>query len=121
MAALWASKEGDMAGIVVMGAGVGGMPAAYDLKKALGKSHEVALVGTSEHFQFTPSNPWVTVGWRKPDQVLVPIRPNVERKGIVFHSRPGNRTEASCWRWRRSRWRSRPSPPGLHGAARARA
>jgi len=82
-----------MAGIVVMGAGVGGMPAAYDLKKALGKSHEVALVGTSEHFQFTPSNPWVTVGWRKPDQVLVPIRPNVERKGIVFHARPVNRIE----------------------------
>jgi sulfide:quinone oxidoreductase len=74
-----------------MGAGVGGMPAAYDLKKVLGRDHEVVLVGTSEHFQFTPSNPWVAVGWRTPDQVLVPIRPNVERKGIRYHSQPVTR------------------------------
>lgn len=83
-----------MATIIVMGAGVGGMPAAYDLKKSLGKQHEVVLIGTSEHFQFTPSNPWVAVGWRKPDQVLVPIRPNVERKGIRFISEPVTRIEA---------------------------
>ena len=83
-----------MARIIVMGAGVGGMPAAYDLKKSLGKQHEVVLIGTSEHFQFTPSNPWVTVGWRKPDQVLVPIRPNVERKGIRFIAEPVARIEA---------------------------
>lgn len=66
--------------IVVMGAGIGGMPAAYDLEKALGGGHEVVLVGTSEHFQLTPSNPWVAVAWRKPEQVLVPIRPH--RYGI---------------------------------------
>ena len=73
-----------MSSIVVAGAGVGGMPAAYDLKKRLGKAHSVTLVNGSEHFQFTPSNPWVMVGWRTPEQVLVPIRPNVERKGIEF-------------------------------------
>ncbi|MDZ7667951.1 MAG: FAD-dependent oxidoreductase [Gammaproteobacteria bacterium] len=77
-----------MARIVVMGAGIAGMPAAYDLKKLLGSEHTVTLIGTSEHFQFTPSNPWVTVGWRRPDQVQVPIRPNVERKGIGFLSEP---------------------------------
>ncbi len=73
-----------MSHVVVMGAGIGGMPAAYELKKRLGRSHEVTLVGTSEHFQFTPSNPWVAVGWRKPDQVTVAIRPHVEKKGIRF-------------------------------------
>ena len=73
-----------MSRIVIVGAGVGGMPAAYELKKRLGKAHSVTLVNGSEHFQFTPSNPWVMVGWRTPDQVLVPIRPNVERKGIEF-------------------------------------
>jgi sulfide:quinone oxidoreductase len=77
-----------MAHIVVIGAGIGGMPAAYDLKKTLGKDHEVTLIGTSEHFQFTPSNPWVAVGWRKPEKVLVPIRPNVERKGIRYLAQP---------------------------------
>lgn len=73
-----------MAHIIIIGAGLGGMPAAYDLKKTLGAVHEVTLIGSSEHFQFTPSNPWVAVGWRKPEQVLVPIRPNVEKKGIRF-------------------------------------
>ncbi|TGD74840.1 NAD(P)/FAD-dependent oxidoreductase [Mangrovimicrobium sediminis] len=73
-----------MAHIIVLGAGLGGMPAAYDLKKTLGKQHEVTLVNASEHFQFTPSNPWVTVGWRKMEEVLVPIRPHVEKKKIRF-------------------------------------
>jgi sulfide:quinone oxidoreductase len=77
-----------MSHIVVMGAGIGGMPAAYELKKRLGRSHEVTLVGSSGHFQFTPSNPWVAVGWRKAEQVVVPIRPNVERKGIRFVAEP---------------------------------
>ena len=73
-----------MAHIIVMGAGIGGMPAAYDLKKTLGKEHRVTLIGASEHFQFTPSNPWVAVGWRRPEQILVSIRPHVEKKGIDF-------------------------------------
>ncbi|WP_348675322.1 FAD-dependent oxidoreductase [uncultured Abyssibacter sp.] len=84
-----------MAHIVVMGAGVGGMPAAYDLKKTLGKGHDVTLIGTSEHFQFTPSNPWVAVGWRKPDQVLVPIRDHVEKKGIRFLCDPVTAIDAA--------------------------
>lgn len=73
-----------MAHVVVIGAGLGGMPAAFDLRKTLGRGHEVTLINASEHFQFTPSNPWVVVGWRKPEQVLVPIRPQIERKGIRF-------------------------------------
>ncbi len=61
-----------MAKIVVLGAGLGGMPAAYDLKRAVGAQHEVTLVNASPHFQFTPSNPWVLVGWRKPDLAAAP-------------------------------------------------
>ena len=82
-----------MAHVVVVGAGISGMPTAYDLRKQLGSGHEVTLIGDSEYFQFTPSNPWVAVGWRTPDDVRVPIRPNVERKGIQFHSQPLTRLE----------------------------
>lgn len=82
-----------MSHVVVMGAGIGGMPAAYELRKRLGRSHTVTLVGASEHFQFTPSNPWVAVGWRKPDQVTVAIRPSVEKKGIRFVAEPVARVE----------------------------
>jgi len=47
-----------MAKIVVVGAGTGGVPAAYELR-GLGKQHEVTLVNASPSFQFVPSNPWV--------------------------------------------------------------
>lgn len=83
-----------MARIVVLGAGLGGMPAAYDLKKALGKEHEVTLINATSHFQFTPSNPWVLVGWRKPEQVLVPIGPNVTKKGVRFIAQAATRIDA---------------------------
>jgi len=73
-----------MAHVVVMGAGLAGMPAAYDLKKSLGKQHQVTLINATDAFQFTPSNPWVVVGWRTPEQIMVPIAPQMERKGIGF-------------------------------------
>jgi len=77
-----------MAHIVVVGAGLGGMPAAYDLKKELGAGHQVTLINVTDSFQFTPSNPWVVVGWRKPKQILVPIRHHVEKRGIRFIAQP---------------------------------
>ena len=60
---------GNMASIVVLGAGIGGMSAAYELRAALGKEHEVTVVGEGAKFSFTPSNPWVGVGWRKPEEI----------------------------------------------------
>lgn len=71
-----------MAHIVVLGAGLGGLPAAYDLRKELGAGHEVTVVNAVDHFQFTPSNPWVAVGWRTPQQVVVPLATPLARKGI---------------------------------------
>ncbi len=53
-----------MASIVIIGAGVGGVPCAYDLRRHLGSQHQITLIGSSPRFEFTPSNPWVAVGWR---------------------------------------------------------
>ena len=53
-----------MAKIVVMGAGLGGVACAYEMKKKVGGGHQVTLVGSSPYFEFTPSNPWMMVGWR---------------------------------------------------------
>ena len=53
-----------MAHIVVLGAGTGGTPAAYELRQSLGGSHKITVINASEKFQFVPSNPWVAVGWR---------------------------------------------------------
>ncbi|HKB60125.1 MAG TPA: FAD/NAD(P)-binding oxidoreductase [Gallionellaceae bacterium] len=73
-----------MAHIVILGAGTGGMPAAYEIRAELGKEHQVTLINASETFQFVPSNPWVAVGWRNRDEVTFDIRPRVEKKGINF-------------------------------------
>jgi NADH dehydrogenase FAD-containing subunit len=50
--------------IVVLGAGIGGVPAAYELKELLGKKVEFTVVPDHDYFQFVPSNPWVAVKWR---------------------------------------------------------
>ncbi|TAH50067.1 MAG: NAD(P)/FAD-dependent oxidoreductase [Betaproteobacteria bacterium] len=73
-----------MAHIVVVGAGIGGMPAAYELRARLGAAHRVTVVNATDYFQFVPSNPWVAVGWRTRDDIVVPVRPYLERKGIDF-------------------------------------
>ncbi|MDE1947356.1 MAG: NAD(P)/FAD-dependent oxidoreductase [Burkholderiales bacterium] len=73
-----------MANIVVVGAGLGGMPAAYEIRELLGKEHGVTVVNPSETFQFVPSNPWLAVGWRQSATTTMPIRPSLERKKIGF-------------------------------------
>ncbi len=73
-----------MAHIVVLGASTGGLPAAYDVRAALGKEHEVTVVNISDHFSFVPSNPWVGVGWRSREDISFPLEPYLSKKGINF-------------------------------------
>jgi sulfide:quinone oxidoreductase len=73
-----------MAHIVILGAGTGGMPAAYELREKLDTSHRITVINAVDYFQFVPSNPWVAVGWRQRDAITFPIRPYLEKKGIEF-------------------------------------
>jgi len=83
-----------MAHIVIIGAGTGGMPAAYEMRKALGKEHKITVINTTEYFQFVPSNPWVGVGWRTRKDITFPVRPYLEKKGIEFIACPVNKIDA---------------------------
>lgn len=74
-----------MAKIVVMGAGIGGVSQIYELRQALGKAHDLVLLGDSDRFEFTPSNPWVAVGWRKDEQVCIDLPDLMEKHGIAFN------------------------------------
>lgn len=77
-----------MANIVVLGAGTGGMPAAYELRDELGKEHEITVVNERDYFQFVPSNPWVAVGWRDRGNITMPIEKYLSKKKIKFvHAR----------------------------------
>ena len=73
-----------MAHIIVLGAGTGGTPAAYELREKLGTEHQVTLINATETFQFVPSNPWVALGWRKRSDTTFNLRPYLEKKGINF-------------------------------------
>jgi sulfide:quinone oxidoreductase len=73
-----------MAHIVVLGAGLGGVPAAYEIRRHAGAEHVVTLIGSSDAFEFTPSNPWVAVGWRQTQDTRVPLARPMERKGIDY-------------------------------------
>ena len=74
-----------MATIVIVGSSTGGLPMAYDLRKHLGKDHTIKVVNAVEEFNFIPSNPWVAVGWRKPEDISFKLEPHLTRKGIEFY------------------------------------
>jgi len=78
-----------MAHVAIIGAGIGGMPAAYEMKdelKKLGGEHEVTVISNVDYFHFTPSNPWVAIGWRDKQQISFECSPYLNKKGINFLS-----------------------------------
>lgn len=83
-----------MAHIIIMGAGIGGMPTAYELKAKLGNGHRITVVNALDYFQFVPSNPWLAVGWSKREKITFPIRPYLEKKGIHFIAEPVTKIDA---------------------------
>ena len=87
-----------VARIVVLGAGTGGLPAAYELREAFGSVHRITVVNASADFQFVPSNPWVGIGWRRREDITFPIAPCLERKGIDFLAGRVNRIDAQASR-----------------------
>jgi len=73
-----------MAHVVVIGASTGGLPAAYEMRSALGDEHQVTVVSNVPTFHFVPSNPWVAVGWRTRKDISFDIEPRLNDKGISF-------------------------------------
>ncbi|MDD5390669.1 MAG: FAD/NAD(P)-binding oxidoreductase [Gallionellaceae bacterium] len=73
-----------MARIVILGAGIGGMSMAYEMREEARAEDSVIVVSNHPFFQFTPSNPWVAVNWRKRDDITLEVAPLLERKGIEF-------------------------------------
>ncbi|MBD3611939.1 MAG: FAD-dependent oxidoreductase [Hydrogenovibrio crunogenus] len=83
-----------MATIVVVGSSTGGLPMAYDVRKQLGKEHTIKVVNAIDEFNFVPSNPWVAVGWRKPEDISFKLEPHLTRKGIEFYHQTATKLDA---------------------------
>ena len=74
-----------MANIVILGAGLGGMPMAYEMKELLRAGDTVTVLGQGPNFHFVPSNPWVAVSWRKRSDIEFPVAPYLDKKGIRYN------------------------------------
>lgn len=70
--------------IVVLGAGLGGTIAAYEIRGATKGKARVTVVNKGEDYWFVPSNPWVAVGWREPEAIKVHLPPVMAKHGIEF-------------------------------------
>jgi len=70
--------------IAILGAGLGGAVAAFEIKAAVGSRAEVMVVSRGDTFHFVPSNPWVAIGWRRRDAIEVALAPVMARKKIGF-------------------------------------
>lgn len=73
-----------MAHIVVLGGGLGGVIMAYEARAAARKEDTVTVISDKPTFDFTPSNPWVGVGWREPEQIKVELAKPLAKKNIDF-------------------------------------
>jgi sulfide:quinone oxidoreductase len=80
-----------MAHIVILGAGIGGLNAAYDMKEQVGPKDKVTVVSEHPYFQFTPSNPWVAVNWRSREDISFELAPYLEKKGIGLIAKAAKR------------------------------
>ncbi len=84
-----------MAHIVIIGAGIGGMTAAYEMREELNAAdHTITVIGDKPEFEFTPSNPWVAVGWRTRNDTSLEIGPYLNRKKIEFIASPLTKLDA---------------------------
>jgi len=73
-----------MAHIVILGAGIGGMPMAFEMRQLARPEDRITVISNNPNFHFVPSNPWVAVNWRGREDIELPIAPILERKKIDF-------------------------------------
>jgi sulfide:quinone oxidoreductase len=73
-----------MAHIVVLGAGIGGMPMAYEMREKARSGDRITVISNNPKFHFVPSNPWVAVNWRRRDDIELEIGPLLARRNIEF-------------------------------------
>lgn len=73
-----------MAHIVILGAGIGGMPMAYEMRELARAGDKITVISNNPKFHFVPSNPWVAVNWRTRDDIEIECAPVLAKKKIDF-------------------------------------
>ncbi|HAK89466.1 MAG TPA: sulfide:quinone reductase, partial [Nitrospiraceae bacterium] len=70
--------------IVILGGSFGGLTAAFELKRLLGKRCEVTVVSDDKRFVFLPSLPWLIMGYRRSENITLDVPGILKPKGIDF-------------------------------------
>jgi NADH dehydrogenase FAD-containing subunit len=89
-----------LAHIVILGADIGGMPAAHELRGLLGSTHRITVVDAVDCFQFVPSNPWLAEPCAKilhMDSGTVTRTPHGETRLLLRIDRPSSKTIKSLY------------------------
>ena len=84
-----------MARIIVLGAGIGGVPMAFEMRESVAQEHEVVVISDSPTFHFVPSNPWIPPKWRKPEDLKIELAPVMAKKGINFIQKTAIKVDAA--------------------------
>ena len=85
-----------MAEILVLGAGLGGTLAAFEVADQIRPEDHVTLIGQGDAFQFTPSNPWVAVGWRDRGDIEVKLDRVMRKRRVRFLTTGAKRVDPAA-------------------------
>ncbi len=87
-----------MSDIVVLGAGLGGTLATYELLPQLRPGDRITLLGQDQRYHFVPSNPWVAVGWRERADIEVDLSDIMQRKEVRYLTQGARRVDPDAKR-----------------------
>ncbi|MTJ55606.1 NAD(P)/FAD-dependent oxidoreductase [Anabaena sp. UHCC 0253] len=71
-----------MVHVVILGAGIGGLPTAYELRHLLPKCHRITLISDHPKFTFIPSLPWVAFDLTPLENIQLDIENLLLGRGI---------------------------------------
>jgi sulfide:quinone oxidoreductase len=57
---------------------------AYEMKRKLRRDDRLTVVNLGSTYSFVPSNPWVAVGWRRPEDISLDLVPVLKAHGIAL-------------------------------------
>ena len=84
-----------MAHIVVLGAGLGGVVMAYEMREKMRGEDRLTVVNLGSIYSFVPSNPWVAVGWRDRESIEVDLEPACKKRDIGLYPQGAKRLHAA--------------------------
>ncbi len=87
-----------MSEIVVLGAGLGGILATYEVLPKLRPGDRLTLIGEEPCYHFVPSNPWVAVGWRGRGDIEANLAGVMQRKGVRYLTQGARRVDPDAKR-----------------------